>query len=147
MKRGLAWMTAAAWTVVAIWLSWQPGTETVGLSLQIARFLLRILGFIGVHPNEGHFHMGLRLAAHIGVFFVEGIFITVALRTVTKNPCAFLIGVLSAVAVSVLIEVLKPLFPGRHFTWSETWLNVMGAICGSVIPCLSVLIRKMKQKE
>ena len=40
------------------------------------------------------------------------------------------------VFIAVLAEVGKLAVPGRHLTWSEAGLNVIGAVVGVAVVCL-----------
>ena len=142
MKRkiitGILWLAALGWTAFSLFLSWQPGEETGALSLKIAKFLLKLLGYIGVTLELEPFHMGLRLAAHFVVFFLAGLQFDAALGTTLpptgrSNGVTFFVTALVYSAGAVLAEVAKIKIPGRHLQWDEAMLNVAGVLCGAGI--------------
>lgn len=145
------WILTAGWIAVSFALSWQSGSGTVGLSRQIAQFLLELLGNVGLRPNPERFHAGLRLAAHFVVFFFNGLLFALALCG-SLGPCrekhACLWGAVAGAAVAVAAEVGKIAVPGRHLTWSETWLNVVGALCGAgIIYMICVTVRRKRRRN
>lgn len=128
------WLLTILWLVFCLYLSWQTGEETGQFSQQIARFLLDLLGGLGLTPDPQQFHVRLRLFAHFGVFFVTG-FLTAAALFVSlprgQGSKAVWIAAVSCALIAVLAEVGKLPIPGRHLTWSEAGLNVLGAVCGA----------------
>lgn len=47
-----------------------------------------------------------------------------------KRIVLFSASVVLCAIIAVLSEVGKHCVPGRHLTWSEAGLNVLGAVCG-----------------
>ena len=132
-KRIILWLLTILWLAFCFYLSWQTGEETTGFSQRIARFLLDLLGRLGLQPDPQQFHAGLRLFAHFGVFFVTGLLTAGALSIslpLGNGGMAFWIAAVSCALIAVLAEVGKLAVPGRHLTWSEAGLNVLGSICG-----------------
>ena len=137
----ILWLLTILWLAFCLWLSWQNGEKTTEFSQRIAQFFLDLLGRLGVQPDAQQFHAGLRLFAHFGVFFVTGILTAAALSVSlprSQGRKAFWIAAVSCALIAVLAEVGKLGVPGRHLTWSEASLNVLGAVCGvtavSLIP-------------
>ena len=129
----ILWLLTILWLAFCLYLSWQTGEETGQFSQRIARFLLDLLGRLGLQPDAQQFHAGLRLFAHFGVFFVTGLLTASALYVSlprSKRKITLWIAVVSCTLVAVLAEVGKLTVPGRHLTWSEAGLNVVGAIGG-----------------
>ena len=138
MKRKLLsiipWIATIAWLSLCLYLSWQTGEETTEFSQRIAQFLLDLLGRLGLQPDAQQFHAGLRLFAHFGVFFVTGLLTAGAFSISLPwdlGRTAFWVAAISCTLVAVLAEVGKLAVPGRHLTWRETGLNVVGAVCGA----------------
>lgn len=135
-KKASLWAVCLLWTAGALWLSWQPGPETAETSLYVSDAVIDAVDGFGIRPDRETLDMRLRLAAHVVVFFFEGFFLAAASRLSLSRGWAFAAGALSGSAISVLAEVVKPMIPGRHLTWSETGLNVLGAICGAGLLCV-----------
>lgn len=126
------WLAALLWTALCLYLSWQPGKETAQTSQELAAPLLQALAVFGVAPEPEVFHLRLRLAAHFGVFYIDGLLLTAAFWDGFRQPGrAFAWGTAAGTVVAVAAEVAKVGIPGRHLTWSETGLNVVGTVCGS----------------
>ena len=146
------WLLTILWLAFCFYLSWQTGEETAGFSQRIARFLLDLLGKLGMQPDPQQFHAGLRLFAHFGVFFVTGLLTAAALLVSLprgQGSKAFWIAAVSCALIAILAEVGKLPIPGRHLTWSEAGLNVVGAVCGASlirIVC-AIVYRKEKQNR
>lgn len=143
--RLIFWLITILWAAFCLFLSWQTGQETAELSSGIAQFLLILLGKAGFTPDPQQFHMGLRLFAHFGVFLITGVLLAGSLEVSLpvgkrQNIYVFLLGSSICAFVAVAAEVGKLAVPGRHLTWSETGLNVLGAIVGVALVCLAVRI-------
>ena len=133
---GILWLAAMGWMGFCLFLSWQPGEDTVRFSTGIVRFLLDLLGHIGLTPDPEKFHMALRLTAHFGVFFLAGLLFDAALGTTLPptargNNVTFFVTAPVYSACAVLAEVVKIKIPGRHLQWNEAMLNVAGVLCGA----------------
>lgn len=144
-KKATLWAACALWTAAALWLSWQPGPETAETSLAVTDAVIDTVDDIGIHPDREELDAQLRLAAHVAVFFGEGALFAAAFRLNLPDARAFAAGASVGAAVSVLAEVVKPLIPGRHLTWSETALNVAGALCGAGVVCLVTALRARRR--
>lgn len=148
----ILWLLTGFWLAFCLYLSWQTGTETTGLSWKIARVLLKALGAVGLAPDPQRFHMSLRLFAHFGVFLITGILFAGALEVSLpgkeyKNINVFLLGSSTCAFIAVLAEVGKLAVPGRHLTWSEAGLNVLGAVVGVAAVCLAVHLYASRNAE
>ena len=134
----ILWTAAIFWLFLCFYLSWQTGEATGKLSQKLAHFLIEILNRVGITPDPQQFHAGLRLFAHFGVFFVTGVLLACAIAATFPQSNKIVLFSVSAVLcsiIAVLSEVGKLNVPGRHLTWSEAGLNVLGAVCG--IACMT----------
>lgn len=152
LLRIILWSAVIVWLLTCLYLSWQTGEETAGLSWRIAQFLLELLNRIGLKPDAQQFHTGLRLFAHFGIFFITGFLVSGALEVslsqrARRNPVPFLIAVMLCSLVAILAEVGKLGIPGRHLTWSEAALNVVGIICGAVFLKMIVAFVHVKNPQ
>lgn len=127
-RNALYFFPAILWLGIIFFLSGQTGEETASLSLAITRWLMRFLPGV----SETGLHSWLRKAAHVGVYFVEGALLYPALRAWLRGMGK---GFCLTVAVCALIaaadEAHKALIPGRHCSWDEAALNVLGAFLGA----------------
>ncbi len=131
-----SWGLTLAWLALSLFLSLQDGPDTVGLSMRIAAFLARWLNRFGVSVSLSAFHMALRFFAHFGVFFVQGfLFAATALLTFPRR-LPLLLSVLACTVLAVMAEVIKRNIPGRHLSWPEAGLNVLGAAAGAALALL-----------
>ena len=133
----LFWGAFAIWSCLCLFLSWQSGEETVGLSEKIALFAIRIFSSFGLKIELSAFHTFLRASAHFAVFFVDGILCACSFRQsfagrgrigrgspiITASIC---------VTLAVAAEVGKLWIPGRHLEW-DILLNILGSVCGVII--------------
>ena len=131
-----SWGLTLAWLALSLFLSLQDGPDTVGLSMRIAAFLVRWLNRFGVSVSLNAFHLALRSFAHFGVFFVQGfLFAATALLTFPRR-LPLLLSVLACTVLAVMAEVIKRNIPGRHLSWPEAGLNVLGAAAGAALALL-----------
>lgn len=108
------------WFALMTWLSHQEGE----LSGEASRELAQRLRFSPFDLETTNCY--LRRTAHVVVF---AILAALALATVLAGRQSFwwLFGV---VLWSWADEATKPLIPGRHFSWFDVGLNLLGALLG-----------------
>ena len=136
----ILWIATIFWLILCFYLSWQTGEATGKLSQKLAQFLIALLNRVGITPDPQQFHAGLRLFAHFGVFFVTGVLLACAIaETFPQSNRIVLLSVSTVLCtiIAVLSEVGKLNVSGRHLTWSEAGLNVLGAVCG--IACMTAI--------
>ena len=124
-----------------------PDTEYSDRITELARFLLGLLARVGIYPDQTAFHMGLRLAAHFGVFFIDGLLaaaaLAVSLPRAERRAWPYIMAALACSALAVVAEVGKLYVPGRHLQWDETLLNVAGSVLGvGLVVAVSALRRR-----
>ena len=147
LSAAVLWLLALGWAGFSLFLSWQPGEDTGALSMELARFLLGLLARVGIYPDQAAFHMGLRLAAHFGVFFIDGLLAAAALALSLprgkRRAWPYIMEALACSALAVAAEVGKQYVPGRHLQWDETLLNVTGSVLGvGLVVAVSALRRR-----
>ncbi len=140
-KRIILWTTLLLWVTLAIFLSRQTGAETASLSLRLAKI---IIDFSHLNLDLNAFHLLLRKAAHIGIYFVTGILMAGACIATFSRKAAISIALLSAAALSVLDELQKIHIEGRHCQWDEAGLNMISAVIGIGIV---ILVSFKKKRE
>ena len=135
MKRVFLTISLILYSVLILFLSFQPGGDTADTSMRFTNFILGL--FIqGDIPYETlmHWHMTFRLWAHPVIFCCYSILaMGVTTEFVRRRIfCVVLTGI-SGILLAVLTEVGKWNIPGRHFDMEEMWLNVAGVVAGVVI--------------
>ena len=132
-------ITAAAviWFVLAFFLSHQGGTGTTQLSLGMTRWLVRQLNRVtGFDVSVEAFHILLRRSAHVIVFLVLAALVCMSLWLLSREyhqPLRPWIGFLFCIVFCLLDEVTKIGISGRHFSWFDVGLNVIGCLVGGGI--------------
>ena len=129
VSRAVLWGLALLWLVMITFLSSQPGPDTAQTSLSLALFLLRVFNL--PQTSLQPFHLALRTLAHIFGFFVLGALFYAALHSTypSKKHLWVWAGVITGL-IGILDEVKKLFILGRHLSWLEAGLNVLGAFCG-----------------
>ena len=121
-------LPAVLWLAMIFFLSSQTGDDTASLSLAITRWLMRFLPSV----SESGLHLWLRKLAHVGVYFVEGALLYHALRAWLRSVGkGFFLTIAICALVAAADEAHKVLIPGRHCSWGEAALNVLGAFLGA----------------
>ena len=138
LLRCVLWTATVLWLILCFYLSWQTGEATGKLSQRLSHFLIDLLNRVGITPDPQQFHASLRLFAHFGVFFVTGVLLACAITATFQRSNRIVLFSVSSVLctiIAVLSEVGKLNVPGRHLTWSEAGLNVLGSVCGIGLVC------------
>ena len=104
-------LAAVAWLLIECWLSHTPGPTSGAKS----RWLAKTTGV-----DEGV----LRCAAHVFLFAGLGLFAAEGWGWT---------GVAVAVLWSFVDEATKVWIPGRHFSWIDVGLNLIGCMVGSLV--------------
>lgn len=109
------------WFLISTYLSHQNGAETAETSMKLA-------DMIGNEDLNG----GLRRAAHVVVFLILSVLLSLTLRGFGADwKWVFLIFLWC-----LLDEATKPLVDGRHFAWFDVGLNVVGCVIGVIVGIL-----------
>lgn len=116
------------WFVFMTHLSHQDGDHTRKTSHELAEKLSFLNADVGLLNSR------LRRVAHVVVFAILTVFLGVTLRLGghTLQPLIF------TVVWSCIDEATKPLIQGRHFSWHDVGLNLIGVVIGYGV--LSVII-------
>lgn len=122
-------MTATtAWFVFMTWLSHQSGEKTSRASRMLAEDLGKLL------PSEDPERLNalLRKTAHVVVFAVLAVLSLLTWQAAGKRPAGY--GIWAALLLWCLgDEATKRMVPGRHFSWLDTGLNVLGVLVGGAV--------------
>lgn len=128
----LLWCLTAGWLILALFLSSQTGAETGNLSMSISSFIGKALGL--AESTTPTINTVIRKAAHIVVYLILSSFAAAAaIITFTKHRFAWLWPLPPCVLIAILDEVRKAAIPGRHCSWGEAGLNVLGCVVGGII--------------
>ncbi len=111
------------WFLFMTYLSHQDGEHTGRVSLELAEHLR----FLDADMND--LNGKLRRAAHIVVFAVFTLLLGLTLR-LGGLPLGWL---LVAAVWSYVDEATKPWIQGRHFSWFDVGLNLVGTLLGGVM--------------
>lgn len=96
------------WFILEAWLSHTPGEKSGKESRSLSAVL---------HVDECF----LRKAAHVVMFTVLAMLVSLSFPT----WCLWLV-----VGWCIVDEATKPLVPGRHFSWLDVGLNLLGTTVG-----------------
>jgi VanZ family protein len=126
------WILSISWLAFLVWMSSQNGPATTNTSMRLARFVVQLFGISATKLLR--INQLFRTLAHFVGFFILGGVVHVSARMTWSNQRhrAVLIVVLCSV-IAVLDEVKKVFISGRHLSWLEAGLNVLGVICGVAI--------------
>ena len=103
-------IVAILWFILEAWLSHTPGDK----SGEESRSLSAVL-----HVNEGF----LRKAAHVMMFAVLALLVALSF----PQWCLWLVA-----GWALADEATKPFVLGRHFSWQDVGLNLLGTAVGIV---------------
>lgn len=115
------------WFAFMTYLSHQDGEHTRRTSRELAEKLLFLEMDVGLLNSK------LRKAAHVVVFAVFTILLGTTLRLGGYSRW----GVIGVVLWSYIDEVTKPLIQGRHFSWVDVGLNLIGVVIGGMALALT----------
>ncbi len=137
----LLWALAACWLAFAWFLSSQTGEATGKLSLRISAAICNVLKIdADLIPDVD---MTIRKAAHFAVYFIlAGLATAASCYTFPGHQTAWLWPLGPLAIISVIDEMRKHAIPGRHSSWLEAGLNVLGCVVGAVW-VWRVMVRKL----
>lgn len=137
MKKIIITIILAAWTILFMVLTLQNGIDTTNTSKGLTEFLINLFG---LNADEEAVHGMLRHAAHIIFLAGEGIILFIALHAAKirlgKN---LMITCIACLAFAIFTEAIKIGIVGRHFSWTDVGLNLIGAVAGITIGLIFVL--------
>ena len=131
LKILFAWFGVLIWCALCLYLASQRLADTTRLSAALTHWILDLLQLPGQTWYMRVFD-GLRLAAHILMFFVLAVLLSTAFVLTTGNThrsYVYSLGVCGILAVSS--ELGKLLVPGRHCSLLDMLLNILGCLLGT----------------
>lgn len=126
------WLLSFIWLVFLVWMSSQDGEATANTSMRLANFIVRLFGIPVTKASE--VDQLLRTLAHFIGFFILGCLVHISARLTwpdQRHGAILIVALCSAIAV--LDEVKKVFITGRHLSWSEAGLNIVGVFCGVIL--------------
>lgn len=139
----LLWGLTFLWLGICFILSSQNGTQTGQLSMGLSQFIIRLLELSqdSLYLLNSH----LRTSAHVVVFWVLTLLGGCASgASSTQHRSAPLWPFFPGTLFAVLDEVRKANIPGRHCSFSEAGLNVIGCVLGC---CTAYLICRVHRRR
>lgn len=124
-----------SWFVFMTWLSHQNGNDTGETSRHLAEELGEFLHDVDISELNGK----LRRVAHTVVCAVLTILVLTTVFIGGGRWKAVLIAVILLLFWAWCDEYTKPLMeklgiiPGRHFSWVDVRLNVLGVVIGAIV--------------
>lgn len=108
----LLWRVAAVvWLLIECWLSHTPGPTSGAESRWLAKY-------------SGIEESWLRRAAHVFLFFLLSMFAGLGFGWIE---------IVGVAMWSFVDELTKVWIPGRHFSWFDVGLNLIGTVAGSML--------------
>jgi VanZ family protein len=130
------WSLTIGWLCLAWFLSSQTGEASGRLSGQLAAAISRFFGL--ALENVQKIDSVLRTAAHFVVFGILSVLATIsAIKTFRKHNHAWLWPLPVNISIAVIDEIRKSAIPGRHTSYSEAMINVLGCVCDALIVLLA----------
>lgn len=130
------------WFCFMTYLSHQDGKATAELSEGIVGKIIKHFNLI----NYSEIHYIIRKLAHPFVFCILAILVLFTLSQKWENRKGFIIAIIFMVLWTWMDEFTKLSIPGRHFSWYDVSLNLLGVIVGVLIFILFNYFRKRNKK-
>lgn len=127
-----------SWFYFMNYLSHQTGEETTEFSKGIAKKITEYFQL----ENYNEIHYIIRKLAHPFVFAILVVLVLFTLTQKYKNRKIFIVTAIFIVLLTWIDEVTKLLVYGRHFSWQDTLLNLLGVVVGIIIFILSYFWQK-----
>lgn len=121
------------WFGLMIFLSHQNGDATYVTGMGLTKAVLDLAAWLGIALEAEALHMLLRRAAHVGLFLVFALLVMLTASSLRAQH-AVRIPVWAPALFCVLFawadEATKILVNGRHFSWIDVGLNLIGCAVG-----------------
>lgn len=117
------------WFWVMIYLSHQNGKATTELSKRIVEKIIEYFNL----TSYNEIHYTIRKLAHPFVFIIFSILVLFTISLKWNNKRIYICVIILMSLWTWLDEVTKLSITGRHFSWLDTLLNLLGVIIGIII--------------
>ena len=135
------------WFLLAVFLSHQNGADTYQTSIGLAERIKDLMERMGLFEQGGIFasvgadplpfvHSLLRRTAHVGIYAVLAVLVGITMRTLarhTKLRIPIWTGAAFCIFWCWADEATKIPVEGRHFSWIDVGLNLLGCGIGLVV--------------
>ncbi|MDD2395827.1 MAG: VanZ family protein [Sphaerochaeta sp.] len=128
----ILWILCLLWLAFLFWLSSEDGASTAHTSQLFSQWVVQLLRL----PQEqlAQVDAKLRVAAHFIGFFILGTLTATASKITWKEAKGLGLKVIAVGAIlAVLDEVKKLYISGRHLSWPEAGLNILGVVGGVLL--------------
>ena len=116
------------WFCFMTFLSHQTGEQTTEFSKEIVEKIIEYFQLV----NYDEIHYTIRKLAHPFVFSIFVLLVLFTLSQRYKDRKIFIFAVIFMVLWTWIDEFTKLLVSGRHFSWQDTLLNLLGVMIGIV---------------
>jgi VanZ family protein len=141
--RIVLWTLFTTWLILLVYLSSEDGLSTAHTSGKLTAFVVRLFHIRS--ELTWRIDHTLRTSAHfVGFFILGGLAHAAAAATWVGLRRPKIRVILSCILLSIIDEVKKVFIPGRHLSWEEAGINVLGIMCGVLV---SMLVAKMSVKS
>lgn len=117
----IAFILTILWFLFMNWLSYQNGDKTLETSMELAKL------FAFINSDATIVSRYLRRSAHIVLFAILTILLGITLYLGNKSSWILLLPAIWG----YVDECTKPLVEGRHFSWFDVGLNLVGVAIGN----------------
>lgn len=153
-KKFLSWVPVLLWMLIIFSLSAQPAMESNGLSKNVTKIIIEIIGKIIPFDIESSTAMDLvsqfnhivRKFAHFSAYLVLGVLVINAFRKCGINGYKlFVFSIIFCVIYASSDEIHQLFVPGRGCQLKDVIIDSMGALTGIVIyEILSIFVNRGK---
>jgi len=121
-------------------MSSQIGPATAKTSMRLTTLIIRLLD-ISTTKKVLIDHL-LRTLAHFIGFFILGVLSNSTARITFPNQKQKLILIFGICSLIALLDEIKKIYiVGRHLSWAEAGLNLLGVLCGTLLVDFFALIK------
>ena len=135
-------LTTIGWFCFMTYFSHQTGKKTVELSQGIVE---RIIKYFQI-GNYNEIHCIVRKLIHLFVFCIFIVLILFTLSQKYKNRKIFIFAMIFMILWTWIDEFTKLSVPGRHFSWCDVLLNLLGVTIVVLLFILFNYFRKRNKK-
>jgi len=153
-KKFLSWVPVLLWMLIIFSLSAQPAMESNGLSKNVTKIIIEIIGKIIPFDIESstaadlvsQFNHIVRKFAHFSAYLILGILVINAFRKCgIKGYKLFAFSIIFCVVYASSDEIHQLFVPGRGCQLKDVIIDSMGALTGIVMyEMLIIFVNKSK---
>jgi len=147
----ILWILCILWLAFLIWLSSEDGASTAHTSRIFSQWLMQVLHL--PQKQLSQVDAKLRVIAHFIGFFVLGNLMAAASKVTWKEAKGIGLKVITVGAILAVLDEVKKIFIfGRHLSWPEAGLNILGVVGGVLLSswffwCCAAMTMRQKQRR